>query len=94
VRAENIKRVARRAEETGTPLNTAVFDTRESWKDYALDALTTVERIAGEIGLEDRLHLWPDQSLGSRWVVESMPDPGAYQKWLHSKWSRISEWPR
>lgn len=94
IRAENIKRIANRAAETGTKLNTVVFDTRESWKDYALGALMSVERIAEEIGLADRLHLWPDQSLGSKWIVKSMPDPAAYEKWLNSKWSRISEWPR
>ena len=94
VRASNIERIGRRAEETGTALNTDVFATKESWKDYALDALMTVERAADEMGLGDRLHLWPDQSLGSRRVVKSMPDPGAYEKWLQSKWSRISEWPQ
>lgn len=94
IRAENIKRIANRAGETGTKLNTEVFETRESWKDYALGALTTVERIAGEVGLADRLHLWPDQALGAKWIVKSMLDPVAYEAWLQSKWSRISEWPQ
>jgi len=94
VRAENVARIARHAEEIGFSLNTAVFNSRESWRDYAMHSLKTVERLADDLGLADRLHLWPDQSLGAKWVRDSMPNPDAHMRWINAKWSRISEWPR
>jgi hypothetical protein len=74
-------------------LRSEVFDTREAWKTYALESLKVVHNLAKEIGVSDRLHLWPDKSLGSAWVVQSMPTPVAYEKWLQRYWKRISEWP-
>jgi len=32
----------------------------------AIGQLMQVERIAGELGMKDRLHLWPDKSLKSK----------------------------
>jgi len=46
-------------------LRTDVFESRELWHDYAVTALQTVERLADELGLADRRHLWPDKSLGN-----------------------------
>ena len=33
------------------------------WQNYAVNALQTVEWLAGELGLAERLHLRPDKSL-------------------------------
>lgn len=95
VRAENIQRIAAHAAATGVPLRTEVFAARSAWKDYALDALFSVQRLAGELGLGDRLHSWPDKSLGAEWVVRSFEadQRQAHCEWLQRCWSRVSEWP-
>jgi DNA repair photolyase len=93
IRAENVARIQRTAATLGVSLNTEVFATRDSWQEYAVHALKTVERLAGDVGIRDRLHLWPDKSLGSlRWMA-TMPDSMAYKDWLSRSWSRVSEWP-
>jgi len=93
IRAENVARISEMARAAKIELRTEVFATPESWRDYALGSLHTVDRLCQELGIADRLHSWPDQSLGSRWVVKSMPNPAQYLQWLDRKWSRISEWP-
>lgn len=98
VRAENVARMQTEAARGGLSLRTDVFATRESWQDYAVESLRTVERIAGELGLAERLHLWPDKSLGSQNAVRHIvrrrgEDPANFLFWLQRYWSRISEWP-
>jgi hypothetical protein len=94
IRAENVARIEEQAESVGVPLRTEVFATRESWQNYAVNALHTVLELAKEIGISKRLHLWPDKSLGSQSLVERMPKPQRYQARLEHWWNRISEWPR
>ncbi len=99
IRAENIERIERHAEAAG--VNLAVrqhFATRESWQDYALSALQTVERLAKETGVANQLHLWPDKSLGAESlvarVVGSPNGPSSpYRQWLEHWWRRVSTWP-
>lgn len=93
IRAENVARIEQTASELGVNLNTSVFATRDSWEAYALSSLKTVERLADELGVSDRLHLWPDKSLGTKSRVARMPDSSAHEAWLSHWWSRISEWP-
>jgi DNA repair photolyase len=93
IRAENVERIQSHADELGLKLKTDVFETREQWQDYAVNALQTVERLAFEIGIADRLHLWPDKSLGNSTVVNRMPKSRDYVRWLRKSWTRISEWP-
>lgn len=93
IRAENVERIKNTATALGVTLNTSVFASRDAWQDYAVRALTTVEKISGELGLADRLHLWPDKSLGTKARVANMPDPAGFQNWLNRWWHRISEWP-
>ena len=99
IRAENVSRIQTHAESLGVNLNTSVFATREAWQDYAVNSLQTVERLALETNLADHLHLWPDKALGSRAAVKRISatlkvEPAAFQHWLASRWTRISEWPR
>ena len=94
IRAENVDRIQSHADELGVQLKTDVFETRERWQDYAVNALQTVERLAKEIGIADQLHLWPDKSLGNLSVANRMPIPKNYMKWLRKSWTRISEWPQ
>ncbi len=94
IRAENVARIAEEVRMRGVRLNTDVFATRESWQKYALGSLKSVQLIAREVGLQDRIHLWPDKSLGSADLVQRMPKPAAYRQWLFRWWNRISEWPR
>jgi DNA repair photolyase len=82
IRAENVARIEEQAAETGVQLQTEVFASRESWQNYAVNALHTVSELAKEAGLSKRLHLWPDKSLGSQSLVERMPKPQKYQERL------------
>jgi DNA repair photolyase len=93
IRAENVARIEEQAVEMGVRLKTEVFATRESWQDYAVNALHTVSEIARELGIEKHLHLWPDKSLGSQSLADRMPNPKKYLKRLEHWWQRISEWP-
>ena len=93
IRAENVERIQSHADELGVKLKTDVFATREQWQDYAVNALRTAERLADELGLADRLHLWPDKSLGNVGVANRMPKPNEHLNWLRQCWERISEWP-
>jgi len=93
VRAENVERMKAQADALGVSLKTEVFATREKWQDYALEALGTVSKLARELRIEKRLHLWPDKTLGSSALVSRMPRPAQYKQRLEHWWSRISEWP-
>jgi hypothetical protein len=94
IRAENVERIAAHASRLGVTLRTEVFLTRETWKEYSLQSLKTVLELCKELGIGNRLHLWPDKKLGAKWAVESMDKPIQYRSWLRKKWSRISEWPQ
>lgn len=94
IRAENVARIIAQAEKLRIRLRSDVFDTRATWKEYALTSLKTVQLLAKELGASRKLHLWPDKVLGSAWIVESMPRPSQYEKWLERWWTRISEWPK
>lgn len=93
IRAENVARINQTAADLGVSLNTEVFSTWESWQDYATNSLKTVERLAGELGIGNRLHLWPDKSLGAQTRLAKMPNRVEYFNWLTHWWSRVSEWP-
>jgi DNA repair photolyase len=93
IRAENVARIQSHGEDLGIQIRTEVFSTRESWQDYAVDALRTVRRLSKELRIEDQLHLWPDRSLGSAAAVSRMKRPAEYQQRLHHWWTRVSEWP-
>jgi DNA repair photolyase len=94
IRAENVARIEARAAELGVHLRTEVFATRERWQDYAVNALHTVFTLANELGIQDRLHLWPDKSLGSRALAVRTANPARYLERLEHWWHRVSEWPR
>jgi DNA repair photolyase len=94
IRAENVARIEEQAREVGVRLKTDVFVTRESWQAYAVQALQTVLALAKETGLEKRLHLWPDKSLGNQAMARRMPNPSQYLRRLEHWWLRVSEWPR
>ena len=59
-----------------------------------MDALQTVERLADELGIANRLHLWPDKSLGNVGAVSRREYPNEFTKWLKRCWERVSEWPK
>jgi DNA repair photolyase len=93
IRAANVDRIQSRADELGVKLKTDVFETPQQWQDYAVKALQTVERLASEVGVAARLHLWPDKSLANIGVANRMPKPRDYLRWLQRSWARVSEWP-
>ena len=90
IRAENVARIKAHADEIGTPLRTDVFETKESWERYALESLKTMHRVAGELHLTKKLHLWPDRSLGTASVIRRMPKKIGYERWLNRCWSCVS----
>lgn len=99
IRAENVARIEAQAESLGITLNTEVFASRQSWQDYALNALRSVERLSQEVGVAKQVHLWPDKSLGANSsIARLMTDhnwrSNRYQQWLRHWWERVSEWPR
>jgi DNA repair photolyase len=94
IRADNVARIQEHARSIGAKLKTEVFATREAWQAYALQSLKSVNKIAKELGLEKRLHLWPDKVLGSVAVARQMPDPQKYSSWIERCWKRRSEWPK
>jgi hypothetical protein len=99
IRAENVARIEAQAETLGIHLRTEVFARRESWQDYAVHALRTVERVAKDVGVADRLHLWPDKSLGAESAVARVVgyrngQSKQYRQWLQNCWRRISAWPK
>lgn len=93
IRAENVSRIAIQARKAGVKLRSDVFSSRKDWQTYAINSFHTVFEIAQEIGVSDRLHLWPDKSLGSKATVSQMPSPRKYHKRLQHWWGRVSEWP-
>lgn len=93
IRAENVKRIAQHAASLGVALKSEVFDTPRAWRSYALSALRSVESIAMDLGIADRLHLWPDSTLGSMAAFKEVEYPTAHAEWLERCWSRVSEWP-
>jgi DNA repair photolyase len=94
IRAENVARIKAQATDLGIRLQTEVFATRESWQNYAVNALRTVSEIAKELGIEKHLHLWPDKSLGNQALADRMPNPKGYLKRLEHWWHRVSDWPK
>jgi hypothetical protein len=51
----------------GIQINSSVFKSRETWREYAFGQLLLAERLAHEIGLpEGVFHSWPDPDLASK----------------------------
>ena len=108
IRAENVARIEAQAQTLGLRLRTEVFATRESWQDYAVNALQTVERLAHEVGVANALHLWLDKSLGTesavtRWLARRPFRTSHFgtrhsaldiRHWLQQWWGRVSRWPK
>lgn len=94
IRAENVERIKAHAKAVGVRLRTEVFSTRETWQDYAIDALSAARRAAKDAGIHKQLHLWPDRALGHSSVVSRQPNPAAYVHALHRAWTKISNWPQ
>jgi DNA repair photolyase len=92
IRADNVDRIRQQAG-AEIQLRSEVFATREAWKDYALHSFKLVRKVARETKLLDRLHLWPDKSLGADWIVKNAKRPEDYKRWIAGAWTRISEWP-
>jgi DNA repair photolyase len=67
LRAENVARIEAKARELGKTINSAVFQSRESWREYAYTQFALVDKIAQEMNLADGvLHQWPDKTLASK----------------------------
>lgn len=93
LRQDIARRIQEKAISVGYDIDMTPYTDREAWADYAIAKLKEAERAAKEVGVADRLHLWPDKALGAEKVVTRQADPEAYQAWLNKSWHRISEWP-
>jgi DNA repair photolyase len=94
IRAENVSRIETHGHALGVKMKTEVFSTREAWQDYALGSLKTVFELGRSYRIHDKLHLWPDKSLGNENVVKRQSKPEKYRKFLDHCWSRVSAWPK
>jgi DNA repair photolyase len=94
IRADNVARIEAHGSSLGVEMKTSVFDSREAWHTYAVDALHDVHEIAKELKISKRLHLWPDKSLGTEAATQRMKNPRLYSERLQYWWNRISEWPK
>ena len=91
IRAENVERMRRESEAVGLKFRGDAFETKDRWADYAVGQLRMAEDVACQLGLGDRFHPWPDESLGTQ---KRRRERGAeYSAWLDRCWSRISAWP-
>lgn len=95
-RAGNVKRMRELAAEAGIEFaGDKVFASQDAAAEYQIAQLRAVERIAKQIGLGNRLHLWPDKSLGSAKRIDAQIKKGDtyFERWLNITWRRVSEWP-
>jgi len=88
------KKIAALAEKEGSPIDVSPFRNSQAWSEYAIRMLRLGESAAERAGVRDRLHLWPDKSLGSEKVVTRQENPEEFSQWLYAWWQRKSEWPR
>ena len=73
LRAENVARIQAKAREHGKTINSAVFQSREAWREYAFNQFALVDKLARELNLPDGvLHQWPDKTLASKSGFMSM----------------------
>lgn len=101
IRAENVARIQQNAASIGEKVNTEVFDSPFAWRRYAMTALSDMELAALKSGMDDRLHLWPDASLGTASatadIVKAFENCNqtaeGHRLWIEQRWNRISEWP-
>jgi DNA repair photolyase len=93
LRADNALKISIAAQKVGVAMRTEVFESRDAWRGYAIASLRTVWKLGRELRLRDKLHLWPDKSLGSAAALRSVRNPLAFERWLKARWSRLSEWP-
>ncbi len=98
IRADNVNRIAAHALSLGRTVKTDVFATPESWRSYAFNQLKAVEHYAELIGLGDRIHLWPDASLGTQASLQQFSiacwKRSDQLAWLNHHWNKISAWPK
>lgn len=110
IRAKNIARIEQHAAAIGETMQTGVFKTPERWRYYAMHQMHAFENSARTVGLTDeQVHLWPDQSLGSKAAIKLFTNPAdesgialemldllgmPYDKWLNKHWNKISAWPK
>jgi DNA repair photolyase len=91
LRGGNIDRMRKEAEAIGLPFRGDVFENTERRVEYAIGQLRMAEDVACQLGLGDRFHPWPDESLGTQ---KQRRERGAeHDAWLDRCWSRISAWP-
>jgi DNA repair photolyase len=92
-RAKNVDRIVEEAHRREMTTQAETIRSRETRIPYAIAQMQLVEKIAGELGLGDKLHLWPDPELLSPNVIAAQPDPEGFEVWLRHWHGRISEWP-
>lgn len=96
IRADNIPRIQEHATSLGLVARLEVFSSGARWGAYAIESILLVDRIADELGLADRLRLWPDKKLGGAKLLNDILSPEQRSIWLrkfNDHWNRVSAWP-
>ena len=92
-RAKNVDRIVEEAARKGMPTGAEVVRRTATRIPYAIEQMRLVEKAAVEVGVGDKLHLWPDEELLDEMVIGTQREPGAFRAWLRRYHGRISEWP-
>lgn len=87
IRADNVGRIKRHAEELGLIIRTDMFEP-DVRNGFMLEQMKRFETTCADHGVLDRLHLWPDYDEFKHHMYND-----AFGPWLKSYWERKSEWP-
>jgi DNA repair photolyase len=99
VRGGNVDLMAHEFRNEGLEFPGEIFRNRKRWAVYAARSLTEFEDAARDIGLEDRLKLWPDADLQHEDAVQAVVESGLFadesefKTWIEAHWARPSAWP-
>jgi DNA repair photolyase len=94
ISTENISRVVINASLTGKRPDVSIFKSYRARMTHAFETFAAVERIAKELKLTRRLHLWPDKSMATQKAFQFVWNPYSHQAWLDRWWNRVSAWPK
>lgn len=92
-RANNVTRIQDEARRRNLETKAGIIRSKATRTSYAIDQMKLVERIATELGIGDKLHLWPDPELLVEAVIAAQQNPEQFRDWLRRYHGRISEWP-
>jgi DNA repair photolyase len=91
-RGKNFTRIAQAAQRVGVKLLPEMESSADQ-RAYAMRVFGMAEKLAREVGIYERLHLWPDKELGTPAASREVAEPSGPLAWRQRWWKRVSEWP-